>query len=318
MVDLTNLAQVSQIIHEIEGTENRDRRRYEWRAYEIYSGDQRKHILDELQKRYPVEWNAMSVSNVNIEKKVVDKKAKVYKNPPKRKLGDDINDDLDRIYAPWNASFQEMDTIFNRHKSVMTWVQNNPETPSEFNLLSLAPYTYDLVINPDTFVVEAVILNYPDREITRIDGNEDRTKIKHPDSINQAIAESQTDSAEDFKTYAMWTADNHVTVGATKTKTAGGQLITKIDYIIDEDNPSMINPLGILPFVWVTSDPFVPEFPISSPLSWESININVLNSDVLTAMAHSMGQLVLKYPEGSKIKQIHRGHTMNIELPQSN
>jgi len=73
----------------------------------------------------------------------------------------------------------------------------------------------------------------------------------------------------------------------------------------------------MLPFVWLTNDPYMPEYPVENPLPDDSIEINLLNSSLLTAAQQQIGQLVLKYPKGSKINTIHKGFSICLELPQS-
>ncbi len=315
-IDILNKGVVQGLINEIEGTENRDRKIYEYRSFEIYSGDQRKHVLKELSVLFPESWKAMRVSNINVEKKVVDKRARVYKAPPTRLVNGESNDNLDLIYENFNTSFQRYDVSFNRHSHSLAWIQNSADMPSEFNLKILDPYLFDLVIDPDTNEILAVILSYPDTDITNPESSLDRSKVKIPDGFNQGIAESPQDAAAETKTYSIWTASHHVSVRVQKT-VVKGETKTIIDFVTDESNPEMTNPLGRLPFVWITTAPDLPDYPISSPLAAESVNINVLNSDVLTASAlQGFGQLVLKYPEGSKLSPKHTGFTTAIELPQ--
>ncbi len=315
-VDLLNLSQVSQIITEIESTENRDRKTDEWRSYQIYSGNQRKYVLDELRKLFPETHTSMRVSNINIEKKVVDKRARAYKDKVVRALNGKPSETLDEVYEGFDKAYAQFDTSYNRHKNSLMWVQNDPLMPTRFRLLALNPYSFDLVINNDTFEVEAVILSYPDETITRETTNIDNSKKVKSDGVNQGIAEGQDDSSPDTKIYTMWSNENHVVVRSTR-RVLDDEVVTHIDYVLDENNPKQINPIGIIPFRWKTMQPDVPEFPISSPLPFESININILESDLLTASAmQGFGQLVLKYPEGSQIKQVHSGFNVALELPQ--
>ena len=73
----------------------------------------------------------------------------------------------------------------------------------------------------------------------------------------------------------------------------------------------------MLPFVWVTNDPYMPEFPVENPLAEDSIEINILNSNLLTATQQQIGQLLIKYPEGMPVKTLHKGFSIVMELPQA-
>lgn len=317
-VDLFDKSQVSQIITEIEGSENRDRKIYEFEAYEIYSGNQRKHVKKELQRLFPETHESMRVSNINILKKVVDKISRVYKTPPLRTLGGDNpnNETLAEVYEKFDKQYAQMDKSFNRHKNTLVWVQNDLIEKTKFRLLILNPYSFDLVINPDNFMVEAVILSYPDDTVTSMNGNLDKSKVRISDGINQFIAEGQEDSAPRFKTYSMWTPTQHVKI-RQKKEIDNKVLTTEITYIEDPLNPNGDNPLGMLPFRWLTTDPDVPEFPIASPLPFESVNINILESDIITASAlQGFGILLTTAEQGSKTNVIHQGFNIAMHLDQ--
>lgn len=310
-IDLNNLEDIRQIVNDIESDENRKRRKKDFKAFEVYSGNQQDYVKDELRALFPSSHESMRVSNVNVLRKVVDKKSKVYKEAPTRKVDGEDSEELDDIYkaGKFNRSFQSIDTLFNRHKHALAWVQNKPEFPTEFKLKSLAPYVYDLVVDPDTNEVLIVILSYPSTEITH------DVPRALADTQNQVIAESQEDSGPDEeKVYAMWSKDFNVNIKAQFTKGA----VTEVTYISDDANPLNINSIGRLPFVWITSDWDSPDYPTPSSLPNDSVFINVLNSDLLTASSlQGFGTLLVKYPQGSRVDALFTGFNVALELPQS-
>lgn len=303
-----NKETVKLIIENIEGDQNKERKKRDFKSYQIFSGNQRDYIKSRLKDIFADSYHVFRVSNVNVLKKVVDKIGQAYEEPPKRMVDGKQNDNLDSMYSEGNFddAFVAMDVGFNRSRCGLLWVQNDPITKTKNRLIYLNQFTFDVIINNDTLELEAVILSYPKSDITA------SVNTEFSDGVNQLIAEAQMDSANDATVYAMWTPDQHVNVVANVNKKT-----TTIDYIIDENNEDGKNDLGALPFVWLTNNPFVPEYPIENPLQDDSIEINILGSNLLTATQMQIGQLVLKYPKGSEIKTIHKGYTVCLELPQA-
>jgi hypothetical protein len=303
---------IRKLIQEVETNQNRERKKRDFESYQTYAGNQREYVWNILKRTYPESYEIMRVSNVNVVRKVVDKKAKVYADSPKRTVNGMPNERLDDIYKQghFNEAYSLMDTIYNRSNCALVWVQNDPVEKTKFRLVPLNQYSFDLVINNDTFELEAVILSYPGTDIT----TSDRVSDSQSDSQNQILAESQYDSTANSKSYSIWTKEMNVNIRATSDVNGG---ISTIDYMPNDANPKNINPLGMLPFVWVTTQPTVPEFPTPSPLHYDSWEINILGSNLLTATQMQIGQLVLKYPVGSKINTIFKGFKIALELPQS-
>lgn len=307
--NLTDPEIVKKIVSEIEGRQNLDRKEEDYSSYQIYSGNQLQFVEQKLQELYPESFKVMVKSNVNVLGKVTDKKAKVYKDSPVRLVNGKKNDNLEEIYSKgkFNRSFALLDTIYNRSKCTLAWVQNDPLFPTKFRVVPLNQFTFDVVIDNDTFELLMVILSYPGTDVTAIN------RDVRSDNANQLIAENPNDSAEGSRAYAMWTKDHHINIVVS----GGDKTTTKIDYMIDPNNKEMENPLGKLNFVWVTTNPDIPEYPVPSSLPGESININCQNSIRLTAASRQLGQLVLKYPEGSAINVVHTGFKVAMKLPQS-
>lgn len=306
--DITNPEIVKMIIRDIESEQNRQRREDDFNSYQIESGNQREYVKAELVKMFPESHKVMTTSNINVLGKVVDRLSKVYKTPPSRLVNGKKNDNLDKIYKDglFNRSFASKDKTFNRSRCVLEWVQNIPGMPTKFKIVPLPQYTFDIVIDNNTLELLMVILSYPDGSIT-VNNRDTRS-----DSQNQTIAESDLDSSISSKQYAIWTKDHHVNIQATGKKEG-----TTITFMIDPENEDQKNTLGVIPFVWSTTQPEVPEFPTPNPLAQESITINVMNSTLLTAATKQIGIMILKYPQGSEINTVHSGFTVALQLPQS-
>jgi hypothetical protein len=317
-LDITDLSVVNRIVTEIEQSQNEDRKKEEWKAHNCFSGNQIGFVKDKIKKLFPHSHESMRISDISISKKVVSKIAKSYNDPPKRMLSnEDQTTTLEDIYKEdkFNRSYRELDKIFNLHRYAALWL-NWREQEQSFQLMALAPYEFDTIRDQDTGEPLVFILNYPDSTITQ-EGS--AVKVDH---VNQMIAESKADSAANTRVYAMWTKDSHVVVKREKeeVKIRGiKNFKISVTYVPIEGNEQQVNPLGILPFVYVSKDMSV-DYPFVNPLTEQSIQFNVLWSDLLSAASlQGFGQLVLKFPDsqGSGIEKLHTGLTTAIELPQS-
>ena len=301
---------IEAIIEEIESNENVERKSRDFRSYQIYEGNQRSYVESRLKDIFVDSYSVMRVSNVNVLKKVIDKIGQAYDEKPTRLVNGKANETLDKIYSEGNFdfAFDAMDVGYNRSKCGLLWVQNDEFEKTKFRLIYLNQFTFDVLINNDTLELEGVILSYPKGNVTNAYSTNDS------DGINQLIADAQQDSGEDSVTYAMWTKSQHVNVIKKKEK---GKKESTLDFIIDDKNKDSKNELNALPFIFLTNNPFVPDYPVESPLADDSIEINILGSNLLTATQMQIGQLVLKYPKGSRIETIHKGYTVCLELPQA-
>jgi hypothetical protein len=133
--------------------------------------------------------------------------------------------------------------------------------------------------------------------------------------MEQIIAESQNDSSATGRVYAMWTADYHSVWKSRVSQGAKGSVVKEIINMPIEGNEAMINPLGMLPFVFASKSSAI-DLPFVNPITEQSIVYNLLASDLLTASSlQGYGQLVLKMPEGYEMAKLHTGMTTAINLP---
>lgn len=316
---------VSKIIGDINSQQNVERKRKEWAAYQCTQGGLKDYVESELSALFPKNHKKMRVSDISISKKVVDKLAKSYCKGPLRTLGKDASEASKEYfndiykYSKFNNAYQEYDAIFNLHRHGLFWVDYDYEKKS-YRPYSLRPYEYDLVRDSNNGEVKCVILNYPDLEITANQLLGSQSGVSISDGSNQLIAESQYDSGSESKIYALWTKDNHVVVVVQKKVLETGTT-TRINYAVTyvdiPNNPLMINPLGVLPFVYKQKS-CAADYPLINQLTSQTINFNILYSDLLTAATvQGYGQAVLKYPDDVTIKDVEIGYMTAIKLVQS-
>lgn len=293
---------VEQILSEIDGTEERERRQQNFQAFQVYSGNLRPYVEQELQRTRPDSWKYYTISNVSVSRMVTNKLSKAYSLPPKRSVGSDAkNDRLDEIYqeADANRQFQEFDINFNRDKHCLYWV-NWLNSEQKYHFMALAGYEWSIFRDKDSGKLEMVVLNYPDTTITS--GAANRAAGSFADGLPQFISESQIDSAASDKVYAIWTKDQHVAVVERTSNVVtpqGKQIKKSIDYLDIPGNPNNENPLGIIPFVYLSKDTSV-DFPTTNPLTEQTITFNALWSELLTA-ANLQGTSIMTLSYDAKL-----------------
>lgn len=316
---------VKLIITDIDGTENLERKRNEWVAYQATQGMLKDYVTARLQTLFPKNFRKMRISDIAVSQKVVDKLANAYCESPIRTLpgeSKEAQQEVDKIYkqGKFNSAYQDFDEIFNLHRHGLYWVDYDYDKKN-FKTSALRPFEYDLVRDPNTGEVLCVILNYPDQDITRrqlFGSLESQSSMS--DGINQLITESQYDSGTQSKVYALWTKTNHVVVVVKKKEiknTQGTSVNYAITYVAIPNNPQNINPLGAIPFVYKQSSSAI-DYPTFNPITDQTINFNILYSDLLTAASmQGFGQAVFSYPADAEIKELEIGYMSAIKLPQS-
>ena len=122
-----NAETIKTIIEDIESQQNKDRKARDFKSYQIFSGNQREYVKNAICKVYPEAHTIMRTSNVNLVKKVVNKKSKAYKEPPIRTVNSQTNENLDKIYekGSFDDAFRKMDEGYNRSNCGLLWVQND-------------------------------------------------------------------------------------------------------------------------------------------------------------------------------------------------
>jgi hypothetical protein len=304
-----DLSSISAIIDEIERLENVKRKTNSLKSYEVYEGALKKYVLDHIKKMYPKSWELYTIADYSLEKKIVDKKAKSYKEAVARKLSTPEQSSIYQEMAKrfcLNESMKKLDQLYNQHKYALVGCMMDLDDSGQpmFNFMPLAPHEFDVIKN-DKGDAEVVVLSYPTRSMMY---------LQDSDGMDSLIAGVKTDEGAEVKVYAFWTATNFYIVEQTRVnqENKGPPTIRPIP-----SNPFNINPWGVLPFVYVPINDGA-NYPIQSPLTDQTIELNALLSVYLTSGNMQVGQLVLKYPEEQKIQQTTTGMMTVLKLPQKN
>lgn len=300
MIDLNDMELVTHILNDIASAKNVARKRAEYISYEVGTGLLRKYVQAKIKSMYPKTWDNYTIAEFSLVKKVVDKKARAYKEQPIRKLP---NDNESKLYNEiltanrFGDATKTIDAIYNQHKYAALYVEQGEEE-GKVNFYPLRPYEYD-VVKSDDGCVECLILSYPGAQITG--GTQE-----------SVVAGDRADDDINEVEYVFWTNDQHRVLKCDVTKDG-----VKIKEDVElEGNPNKINPYGIIPLAFLPYD-FSEDYPSPSPLAAQTIELNSLLSVYLTSANMQVGQLVLKFPEKQKIEQVSQGLMTAISLPQS-
>lgn len=304
--------QIYELLSAIEGAENQARKRYEYDSYQIYEGNLRFYVEKRLEQLYPKTSKMFQVSDYSALKKVVNKKAKAYKEAPKRWLDSDVETELYQDIVKkfsLNEAMKSIDKLFNQHKYCLLAAFFEREAnvygliEEKWKFIPLAPYEFDVVLGEDGSL-QCVILSYPDEQVVSGAKTDNRK-----DLIAGAV---QDKGKGEKKTYAIWTKLNHWVVEGEKDEHGKWSF----EVLTIEKNPNNINPYGVLPFVYLPID-FCSEYPVSSPLAKQTVELNAEISTYYTSGMMQIGTLVLKYPSSQAIEFVTQGLFTGMKLPQS-
>lgn len=306
-----SLEQISQVISEIESYENQERKRIAFESFQIYGGNLKPYVKNKIMQMYPKTWEAYTIADYSVLKKITDKKSKAYKQPPVRKLeSQEENQRYQDIISKYdlNQAMKKLDRFYNQHKYTMLAVfQDKYQDGSPFwKFIPLEPYEFD-VIKDDNGNVKVVILTYPDQSITVGADN---------DGTDTIIAGEKADEGKQTKIYAFWTDTNHYLIKVKKDKNSAGIPEFMMSQMDIPNNPNNVNPYGVLPFVYLPYCDGV-NYPIPSNLGGQTVELNSLLSVYLTSGNMQIGQMVVKYPEGQEIQMVTQGLMTGLRLPQS-
>lgn len=302
-MDLLNRRDITRIIQDIETQQNRERRENEIKAFEIYSGKLNYHVEQRLKELYPQTYKSFSIADLNLARKITDKRANAYKTSPIRTLDNDAETELysDMLKSMGMSQiWQQYDVYYNLHRYSCIWF-NYIFTDEGPRLIPrpLYPGQFTRVVN-DIGETKVFVVNFPTSELFDFQG----------DGQDAFIQDSITDN--ETKRYAMWTEDQHVVV---TVKEVG----EKFDVMYEDipGNAEMVNELGMIPAVF-TQDGDNAALPILNPITDQTIEFNQQYSVMLTgASVQTFGHLVLSHPEDQPVPgEIYNSLFTYSKLPQ--
>jgi hypothetical protein len=256
--DILNEEFRKKVIQEIEAEENITRKQDSYKRYEIYRDRIKKYVVENLRRELEdktVQEMENRTSNINLFKKIVNKKSRVYKKPPKRVAKDaEFQRQLDEM-----SDLLNIDSVLKKNNRYVEAFYNSLIQPMPYKCPSsdkwklklnvLAPWQYDIIedeINPE--IPRVLITSNFNRNFSQSGqytlgdaGYRDRSKsatgaFRGGNNRNEIIADSPADEGTEGQ-YIWWSNKYHFTTNSN------GEIIKK-----NEDD-EITNPVGVFPAV---------------------------------------------------------------------
>lgn len=252
-LNLMNPAVRMNLLKEIKGEENRQRKAESLKQFEIYSDRQHKWVKDHLLSQFSPGTVAEMpiVSSINLARRIVNQQATIYKNAPERmytNLSEEQVEVLGGIYADMMAD-QKLDKSNKRYK-----LQNQ-------NLIQILPkngklvmrvylqHHYDVIpTQDDPETADVVIINSFDKFDNEpsgtttlngpISGEGSPQSALYSDGVDQSIADHE-DYKASLERYVVWSREFNFMMDGKGRVLSGS---------VDSPIP------GVLPFIDVAGD----------------------------------------------------------------
>ena len=291
------------LIEEIEGPENRQRKLEAFKRYEILKDRIKKYILQNLMEELDadtVKDMQSRIATVNIYKKVVGKKARVYRTAPKRVATEGTDQEqLDKFAAAinLNVSMKKANRyleamlntdVFVRPIKDVTQTTEQGAPKWKYRIDPMAPHSYDAIedandperamgyiFSPFHALPPNVNDNPQNRERNGLVSN-----FRDGDQKDQAIADSPADKK---KEYVWWGNKFHLTFDEEGT------------IVANKTPQDALNPIGVLPVASLAKDRDGSFWALGGEdLIEGSILINTILSDIyFIAKMHGTGLFYL-------------------------
>jgi hypothetical protein len=256
-----------QIITEILGKENQDRKLAALKRYEVYQDKTVKWVIDKLLKEglqeKTVALMSNRASNISICRKIIDKLARTYAQGVQRTTGQPETDDQISTLSKLvyiNQRQKKADRYLELFKNTITQVVPERVEAEGFeganryrlSLRNLAPWQYDIIEDYHSREQAKVVIlsDFVDRSSQKTIGSarpgahgRDNQSIKGGgDGVDQIIADELQDQGAPLRTFIFWSGRYHFTTNE------------KGEILVDLSPEDLLNPIGILPFPGLTGE----------------------------------------------------------------
>jgi hypothetical protein len=252
------------VIQEIEGQENQKRKEESFKRWEVLKDRAKKYIIDmllnEMDEETVREMEGRA-SNINLFKKVISKKARVYKTAPERTLqsGNENQFVMMQDLINLNSTMKKTNRYLEAFRNCLVFIRpykchdesrSDGEPVYKYHVKILPPHMYDVIEDEqDNEMARAYILSdFSPKTIqtevySQLRGRTgSKSSFRDGDDKNQVIADSPADKDQPEKHYVFWSNDYHFTCDEK------GQLVG----VVDESD--IVNQIGELPFVDLAKD----------------------------------------------------------------
>jgi len=239
-IKLTNEEQIldpsfrKHVIMEIESTENVARKYEIKKRYDIMKDLVRPYVIERLSKEMEQETVAEMIhraGNISFGKKIVDKKARVYKDSPVRTSDIDNQDAVDAYekLTKINTQMKKTNRNVEAYKNTSLIIQPHQNFGSdkfEIKLRPMVPHTYDVIESASDPEEPAVYIlsyyaderhgrdylagkGYRTADYGMFNGTTGEYEFRQGNNFDETIADSPNDKGEEdgkqVKYYIWWT-----------------------------------------------------------------------------------------------------------------
>lgn len=247
--------ELKQIIKEINGQEENNRRVLMKRRHDIFKDGGRKFLIEQITREFGKEaLDEMRLAPVNLLKKIIAKRSRVYKKPPTRKTTNPKDQVLVDYYVnalDLNVLMQKVNRYYNLFSNCTIYTRPGF---GGLEAIVVPPYLYSLKANAlnqskiDAFVYSAFVRGdamTPVEGVPAASGQENFSLQKGFKSKGDLVSSNEINTDQEANQYLYWSDTEHFTLDKDGNKIAL--------------NPNMgpeqwLNPIMRMPVVNVTKD----------------------------------------------------------------
>ncbi len=279
--------QTRRIVEEIQGDAEVSRRALVKRRHDIYNDGGKAFLIENILREFGRDaLGEMRITPINLLKKIVDKRAGVYRKAPVRKAENPQDQALVDYYAK-TLSFNELMQKANRYLALAsnTVVYFRPHNGT-IKACVVPAYQYSIIANPiDQTVVDAYIFSSfvqegrvaPDSAALPATGVQSYNQQRGFAQQGDLVASNEKSSDFTAQKYMFWTDQEQFTTDKSGNRYAEP----------GQDDSQFQNPIGIAPVVNVARDrDNIPWAPQGEDMVDLTIALQMGWTDVMTIAKH--------------------------------
>lgn len=274
---------VKQIVEEIQDEAEKSRRAMAKRRQDIYNDGGKAFLIEQVKREFNEDAvKEMRLAPINVLKKIVTKKASIYKTPAIRTS--EQNQDLVDYYTQelrMDMTMMKGHKYYHLHSNAAIYVIPDPD--AKIKVCIVPPYLYSIKANQtDRTKIDTWIFNAfteegsitPDKDLQSATGSEGFSREYGKE---KGLVDSQEKEMDAHRQYIFWNDFQHFT-------TADNADIYKDQ---TKDETQFLNPIGIAPVVnlakdrdnepWATQGEDLIDLSMAVQIGW---------SDILTIAKH--------------------------------
>ena len=262
--DILDQAFRSNVIEAINSSENNNRKLAMKKRHDVFRDLTSSYVIEQLRQELgdeTVQEMIHRTSNLSISRKIIEKKAMVYKDGISRETSDETDQvALDFIVDKLNINslMKKVNKYVELFKNTEIFISpylNKATQKWTLQAQALRPMDYDVIEDADNPEIPRVyVFSYysssDQQQTAHANPNESgfhsrrgsNISFRSGDNRDQVIADSPNDAGEGEKKYVWWSTNFHFTTDE------------KGEIIAEYSPENMENPIGCLPFVSFSSD----------------------------------------------------------------